>query len=120
MNDTGPLPSVLRWPGWPAAASTTAALATFVALQRWAHWPGLAVTGAVIGALIAVRAVTDMWPRRVPPPLARDVANLAAQGWRPSRYHPFLCTEKKQHVHLVSPKPRVNMLFTYVPPPEGK
>ncbi len=73
----------------------------FVALQRWAHWDAWAAGLVPLGAVILLRIAMDVWPRKVPPELADDVAKLGPDGWRLLRYHPFLCTEKRPHVHLM-------------------
>jgi hypothetical protein len=93
------LPAVLRF-SWQQAAVLAVAVGAAAALQTWAHWGTLPVLGMVVAVTIAGRAVTDMWPRKIPAELSGEMEKLRADGWRPLRYHPFLCTEKNPHMHV--------------------
>ena len=102
QDDSPPLPRLLTRFSWPDALAIAAWFGAFLALQAWAHWNMWLALAAPLAILFLVRAAADMWPRKVPAELAADVRRLEAGGWRPLRRHPWLCTEKRPHVHMAA------------------
>jgi len=91
--------------GWVATGSSVAAVVTYIILTELAHWNGWAAAGIGVAIWIAGHALADMWPRGIPPQFdAGEIGRLEGEGWTFPRLHPFLCTEKDPHVHLVTPE----------------
>jgi hypothetical protein len=102
------LPKFLTRFSWADAASMAVFFLVLVALQDWAHWGVWLALVAAFGVQVVVQVsalvIGDVRPRPVPPDLAPVVANLTAPPgkWRLRRLHPWLCTEKEPHAHLVT------------------
>ena len=93
------MPRGLHWQGWQSAVGILVTCGVMVGLTA-AGVSLLLACGAGLAAMVTVRATMDMWPRKIPPELAGDVARLEAAGFRRLRRHPLLCTEHDPHVHF--------------------
>ena len=102
MNATV-LPRFLRHFSWDVAISTVIGTLAYAVLAGLAHWNVIVALIAGMAVVFTVRAVFDIWPRRVPPELAGEMRKLEADGWRPLRHHPFFCEERRAHMHVTKP-----------------
>jgi hypothetical protein len=108
VDESHVLPKFLTQFSWADAASMAVFFLVLVALQDWAHWEFWLALVTAIAAQFAVQvaalAIKDIWPRPVPPELAPGVAKLEREGgFRLKRLHPWLCTEKDPHCHVIAP-----------------